>query len=140
MLFFGNLFKAGGVLFNRLLLTLDDAADVSVQLFDEKLHGRINVDGPHEAEKIMTLIRMAHFVGSGTNIDTALRNTIAAIKKLPTRKSPDHVILVSDGKAKVDITPEECSLIRLHCFLLGGSNDSLKQISQRTGGVYQEGL
>ena len=109
-------------------------------LFDEKLHGRIDIDGPHEAERVMTLLRMANFVGSGTNIDEALRATIAAVKDFPQRKSPDHVILVSDGKAEVELSSDAFKNIRLHCFLLGGSNPALKQIAQATGGVYQESL
>ncbi len=137
MLFFGKLFKAGGVLFNRLLCTLEDSADVTFQLFDGTLHQRIEVEGPYEAQKVMSMIRMANFVGSGTDIDQALRRTIAEVKKLPHRTTPDHIVLVTDGAKEVTVTPDECEVIKLHCFILGESNAELRAISQATGGVYQ---
>ncbi|MCB0324324.1 MAG: VWA domain-containing protein [Bdellovibrionales bacterium] len=138
MLFFGRLFKAGGVLFNRLLGTLQGNADVTFQLFDERTASEIVIDGPYEAQQVMTMIRMANFVGSGTDIDKALRSAIAGIRKLPRRRTPDHLILVSDGKAKVTLDAAECEHIKLHCFLLGGSNPELRSLVQQTEGVYQE--
>jgi len=138
MLFFGKLFKAGGVLFNRLLLILSDEADVVFQLFDEKLHKEVSIDGPFEAEQVMTLLKRKNFIGSGTNIQNALEKTIARVAKLPSRKIPDHVILVSDGDSEVTLVPEDFENIRLHCFILKGTNEALKAISMATGGVYQE--
>ena len=89
MLFFGRLFKATGVLFNRMLMTMSDDADITVQFFDEHTEDRKSIESPHQAQQIMNTIRMKRFIGAAvTDIDGTIEQAVRNVRKLPDRTHP----------------------------------------------------
>lgn len=142
MLFKGNLFKAIGILFNRLLAVLSRDAYVMYQFFDDELSTESTADDPIEAQLAMKFAKAENFIGSGTNINQALLTAKAKLATLPPelRRQTQHIVLVTDGRDNVTVTPEEMQGIKVHVFVMGGSNHDLRKICQQTDGVYYENI
>jgi uncharacterized protein with von Willebrand factor type A (vWA) domain len=91
----------------------------------------------------MGMIRRTNFLGSGgTDINLALRTGIADIKKLCEEENVERpqMLIVTDGKAEVEVPAEEFGEIELHAFICHGKNSSLKSLARTLGGLALEEL
>ena len=136
-----RIYKAGGVLFNRLKAVLKGDAELYFRFFDTYLFDEYKATTEEEAKQALKTFRNKSFSGGGTWISNCLRGALSRIDSLLESEElseKPELVIVTDGDDDIrDLTVEEFKdrNLRLHSFVVGGSNKKLTQLARDTGGV-----
>lgn len=137
----GRWCKAFGILFNRMLGIIKSDAIVVLQFFDNEVEKPISVTNFDEAMSILKLAKVSTFVGSGTDINNAIRTGLARLKNVPkSMQFKLNLIIVTDGKDNVDVELEELGQVCLHAFIVADENKELQNLCFSSGGIYMNSL
>ncbi len=132
-----RLFKAGGIVMNRLKAVIDGDAELWFRWFDTGLKQRHEARTADEARALIKQIGRGNSSGGGTAIANCVRAAVSDIQELATE---DHwrseLVVISDGD-------DDCSSlrladlqgVRLHAFLVENKNEALCRVAQASGGV-----
>lgn len=132
-----RLFKAGGIVMNRLKAVIDGDAELWFRFFDTELKQRHEARTPDEARELIKMIGRGNSSGGGTAIVDCVRAAVADIKELAT---DDHwrpeLVVITDGDDDCSsLRLTELSGVRLHTFVVENKNEALCRIAQASGGV-----
>ena len=136
-----RIYKAGGVLFNRLKAVLKGEAELYFRFFDTKLFDEFKATTPEEAKTAMRIFKNKSFQGGGTYIIGCLRDSIERIKELidteELAEKPELVIVTDGDDYTGELHEDEFKSIglRLHSFIVESKNEHLTQVARATGGV-----
>ena len=138
-----RIYKAGGVLFNRLKAVVAGDAQIFVRFFDSRLFEEHHADTPAAAKGLMQRFQKQNFSGGGTNIAKCARETLARIDEIQKEGSltRPELVIVTDGEDNVSsLKQEDFGQTRMHAFVVERSNAELVQLARSTGGVGIEKL
>lgn len=96
-----RIYKAGGVLMNRLKAVVKEQAEVFVRFFDDEVYEEHHATSPEEASKLMRYFEKHNFGGSGTDITRAVRKAKESIdKKMAANELlvEPEIVIVTDGE------------------------------------------
>ena len=132
--------KAGGVLFNRLKSVVNEEAVMRFRFFDTELFPEHVAETPEQANSLMEKFKEGAYDGGGTSIDSCLKKTIKRVEELCADKTfseKPEIVVVTDGEDRVKLHKSDFSRhnLRLHAFIVGGTNKILAKLARDTGGV-----
>lgn len=137
----GRWCKAFGVLFNRMLGIIKADAIVVLQFFDAEVEKPIGITNFNEAMSVLKYAAASNFMGSGTDLNKAIRTGAAKLQSFPKQiQVKPHLIIVSDGKDEVHVQAREIEGIRLHAFVVSDDNYELQKLCHVSGGIYMSNL
>jgi len=132
-----RIFKAGGILMNRLKAVIAGEAELYVRLFDTQLKAEYHAGTPAEARELVRHFTTANYSGGSTDISScarAARKRIDEIIAQGTTCRPELVV-ITDGDDKISLTAKEFAGTKVHAFVVETKNDALIKVAQATGGV-----
>lgn len=133
-----RLWKAGGIVMNRLKAVINADAELWFVMFDTKLKEEHYAGTPEEARALIKKLTEGNFSGGGTAIATCVKAAVARIQKLleeGLRYKPE-IVVVSDGEDDTSsLRLEDLSGVKLHAFMVECSNEHLTNLAIRSGGV-----
>ena len=126
-----RIYKAGGILMNRLKAVIAGEAELYVRLFDNTLKEEHHASTPEEARTLMKYFTGHNFSGGGTNIPGCVKAAHARIEEI-----------IAQGAT---YRPELCIVTdipgtKLHAFMVECQNPHLAGLARRSGGVGIERL
>jgi len=132
-----RIFKAGGVLFNRLKAVVNGEAQIYVRFFDSALYEEHFASTAEEAKELMKKFRQQNFSGGSTEISDCARAARKRIEEIVAegKTVKPELVVVTDGDDSINLTAEEMGSIKLHAFVVENSNSRLTEVAIATGGV-----
>lgn len=131
--------KAGGVLMNRLKAVIEGDAELFFAFFDDELSSEYKAETKEDAVKLMGEIQEQNFSGGSTSIASCVKTAIKRINKKLEKNSSltkPELILVTDGDdGTTSLKSEHLGDIRLHTFIVGGNNQHIIDLANKSGGV-----
>lgn len=137
-----RIYKAGGVLCNRLDGVRDGDAELYVRHFDTRLYEEFHAAKPEDIAPILQHFTRRHSAG-GTEIGGCAIQAVDRIHELMANGlmyKPELVIVTDGGDDVSALTIDKLRGIRLHAFIVDAANDDLVSIARRTGGVAVQNL
>lgn len=138
-----RIYKAGGVLFNRLKAVVAGEAQIFVRFFDSRLFEEHHADTPAAAKELMKRFQKENFSGGGTKIAKCARGALERIEEIEREGNltRPELVIVTDGEDNVSsLKREDFGQTRMHAFVVERSNAELVQLARETGGVGIEKL
>lgn len=132
-----RIFKAGGILMNRLKAVIAGEAELYVRLFDTSLREEHHASTPEEARELIRHFTEKNYSGGSTDITGCARAAQTRIKEIESAGATykPELVIVTDGDDKISLTAKEFSGTKLHTFVVDTKNDALCKLAQATGGV-----
>ena len=103
-----------------------------LRFFDTRVYPEKPITNPAEAIEYILTIES----NGGTSIDTALETAIKDLREL--KEYTNTIIIITDGEDHVATKPEQLlrENITLIAVMIQGHNESLKQLAEKTKGMY----
>jgi Mg-chelatase subunit ChlD len=132
-----RIFKAGGILMNRLKAVIAGEAELYVRLFDTSLREEHHASTPEEAQELIRHFTEKNYSGGSTDISGCARAAQQRIGEIEAQGSTykPELVIVTDGDDKISLSAKEFSGTKLHAFVVDTKNDALCKLAQATGGV-----
>lgn len=131
-----RLYKAGGIVMNRLKAVIDGDAELWFRWFDTGLKKRHEARTAEEARALIKEIARGNSSGGGTAIANCVRAAVSDIQELATE---DHwrpeLVVISDGDDCSSLRLADLQGVRLHAFVVENKNEALCRAAQASGGV-----
>lgn len=125
-----------------MLLTLkaviNGEAEVIFSFFDSRLKGEQKATTKEEAKTLMKEIKDDNFQGGSTKISSCIIKAIEKIQNhLESKKvtKPELVVVTDGDDNTTSLRKEDLKQVKLHSFIIGGSNPHLLKLAKSTGGV-----
>ena len=133
-----RIYKAGGIIMNRLKAVIDGDAELWFRWFDTSLKSRHEARTPEAARALIKSIGQGNSGGGGTAIGNCIRAAVGDIEEM--MKSDDHwkpeLLVITDGDDDVSsLRLAELHGVRLHAFVVEEKNEALTRLAQQSGGV-----
>ncbi len=133
-----RLYKAGGILMNRLKAVIDEDAELWFRWFDTGLKDRHEARTPDEARALIKQIGRGNYSGGGTAIADCIRAAVGDIQEIMQEDGHwrPELVVITDGEDNVSsLRLAELRGTRLHAFVVEEKNEALCRIAQASGGV-----
>lgn len=134
----GNrIYKAGGVLMNRLKAVIDGEAELYVRLFDTSLKQEYHAGTPAEAKELIKHFTEKNYSGGSTDISGCARSAQKRIEEIVSEGATyrPELVVITDGDDTINLTTKEFAGTKMHAFVVETSNEALCKVAQATGGV-----
>ncbi len=134
----GNrIYKAGGVLMNRLKAVIEGEAELYVRLFDTNLKQEYHAGTPAEAKELIRHFTEKNYSGGSTDISGCARAAQKRIEEIVSEGATyrPELVVITDGDDTINLTMKEFAGTKMHAFVVETSNDALCKVAQATGGV-----
>ncbi len=134
----GNrIYKAGGVLMNRLKAVIDGEAELYVRLFDTSLKQEYHAGTPAEAKELIKHFTEKNYSGGSTDISGCARSAQKRIEEIVSEGATyrPELVVITDGDDTINLTTKEFAGTKMHAFVVETSNHTLCKVAQATGGV-----
>lgn len=134
----GNrIYKAGGVLMNRLKAVIDGEAELYVRLFDTSLRQERHAGTPAEAKELIKHFTEKNYSGGNTDISGCARLAQKRIEEIVSEGATyrPELVVITDGDDTINLTMKEFAGTKMHAFVVETSNEALCKVAQATGGV-----
>lgn len=134
----GNrIYKAGGVLMNRLKAVIEGEAELYVRLFDTSLKQEYHAGTPAEAKELIKHFTEKNYSGGSTDISGCARAAQKRIEEIVSAGATyrPELVVITDGDDTINLTTKEFAGTKMHAFVVETSNDALCKVAQATGGV-----
>lgn len=138
-----RIFKAGGILMNRLKAVLAGEAELYVRMFDTSLKQEHHVSTPEEAKSAMQYFTGRNFSGGGTNIAACVKLAQARIDEIMAEGAhyrPELVVITDGDDDTSSLSLNDVPGTKLHAFMVECGNARFAEFARRTGGVGIEQL
>jgi len=132
-----RIYKAGGILMNRLKAVIEGEAELYVRLFDTSLKQEYHASDPAEAKELIRHFTEKDYSGGSTDISGCARSAqerIDEIIKAGATYRPELVI-ITDGDDTINLTMKDFAGTKMHAFVVECSNKALTDLAASTGGV-----
>lgn len=132
-----RIFKAGGILMNRLKAVIEGEAELYVRLFDTSLKQEYHAGNPTEAKELIKHFTEKNYSGGSTDISGCARKAqerIAEIIAGGATYKPELVV-ITDGDDSINLTLKEFAGTKVHAFVVECSNKQLTDLAVASGGV-----
>lgn len=132
-----RIFKAGGILMNRLKAVIAGEAELYVRLFDTSLKQEYHAGTPAEARELVRRFTTANYSGGSTDISGCARAAQKRIEEIIADGATyrPELVVVTDGDDQINLTMKDFAGTKMHAFVVETSNDALIKVAQATGGV-----
>ncbi len=132
-----RIFKAGGVLMNRLKAVIEGEAELYVRLFDTSLKQEYHAGTPAEAKELIKHFTEKNYSGGSTDISGCARSAQKRIEEIVSAGATyrPELVVITDGDDTINLATKEFAGTKMHAFVVETSNDALCKVAQATGGV-----
>ena len=132
-----RIFKAGGILMNRLKAVISGEAELYVRLFDTSLKAEYHAGTPAEAKELIKHFTEKNYSGGSTDISECARVAQKRIEEIianGTTYRPELVV-ITDGDDSINLKAKDFPGTKMHAFVVGTANNALCEVAKATGGV-----
>lgn len=133
-----RIFKAGGILMNRLKAVIAGEAEVYVRLFDTSLKTEYHASTTAEAKELIKHFTEKNYSGGSTDISGCARLAQARIQEIIAEGATykPELVIVTDGTDTIDLKPaKDFPCTKMHAFVVDTANVALCEVAKATGGV-----
>lgn len=138
-----RIYKAGGILMNRLKAVIEGEAELYVRLFDSDLKQEHHAATPQEAREVMKYFTERNFSGGSTDIPgcaKAAQKRIDEIIAEGAHYRPELVVITDGDDDTTSLSAHDFPGTKLHAFVVECRNQHLTKLAERTGGVGVENM
>lgn len=133
-----RIFKAGGILMNRLKAVIAGEAELYVCLFDEQLKQEYHAGTPAEAKELIKHFTEKNYSGGSTDISGCARAAQKRIEEIIAGGATykPELVVITDGDDKIDLkVTKDFPGTKMHAFVVDTANVALCEVAKATGGV-----
>jgi len=132
-----RIYKAGGILMNRLKAVIAGEAELYVRLFDASLKQEHHAGTPAEAKELIKHFTEKNYSGGSTDISGCARSAQERIEEIIANSATykPELVVITDGDDTVDLTLDHLKGTKMHAFVVECSNSKLCEVAKATGGV-----
>lgn len=136
--------KAVGVALHRMRAVVDGSAEIHLALYDTRIQEILSATTPAEAKALIQWLQNAPFHGGSTATGQCVVHVLNWMKQRcesnPALVEPD-LLVCTDEDGSVSHIPQDLLAGRtIHGIAVESTNSYLREVSQRTGGIYIENL
>ncbi|MSR85602.1 hypothetical protein EXS71_04185 [Candidatus Uhrbacteria bacterium] len=137
-----RIFKAGGIIMNRLKAVIEGEAELYVRLFDTSLKEEHHAGTSAEAKELIKHFTEKNYSGGSTDISGCSRAAQKRIDEIIADGATykPELVVITDGDDKIDLTLKDFQGTKVHAFVVDCSNKALIDLAVKTGGVGIEKL
>lgn len=133
-----RIYKAGGIIMNRLKAVIAGEAELYIRMFDTSLKKEYHVSTPEEAREVMKQFTEKNYSGGGTDIpgcSKAAQKRIDEIIAQGAHYRPELVVITDGDDDTTSLSISDFPGTKLHAFVVECRNQHLVKLAERTGGV-----
>ena len=132
-----RIFKAGGILMNRLKAVIEGGAELYVRFFDSSLKEEHHASTSKEAKELIKHFTEKNYSGGSTDISGCARSAQKRIEEIVADGATyrPELVVITDGDDQIDLTTKDFAGTKLHSFVVECSNKTLTDLAVKTGGV-----
>lgn len=132
-----RIFKAGGILMNRLKAVIADEAELYVRFFDSSLKEEHHASTSQEAKELIKHFTEKNYSGGGTDISGCARSAQKRIEEIVAEGATyrPELVVITDGDDSINLTTKDFAGTKMHSFVVECSNKALSDLAVKTGGV-----
>lgn len=132
-----RIFKAGGILMNRLKAVIAGEAELYVRLFDTSLKQEYHAGTPDEAKELIKHFTEKNYSGGSTDISGCAREAQRRIEEIITDGATyrPELVVVTDGEDSINLKISDFKGTKMHAFVVECNNTKLCELAKATGGV-----
>ena len=138
-----RIYKAGGILMNRLKAVIAGDAELYVRLFDNGLKQEHHVATPEEAREVMKHFTESNYSGGSTDIPGCAKAAQTRIEEIIAEGAhyrPELVVITDGDDDTSGMSIKDFPGTKLHAFVVECRNQNLTKLAERTGGVGVENM
>lgn len=138
-----RIYKAGGILMNRLKAVIAGEAELYIRMFDTSLKKEYHAATPEEAREVMKQFTERNYSGGGTDISgcsKAAQKRIDEIIAEGATYRPELVVITDGDDDTSDLSLSDFPGTKLHAFVVECKNQHLTKLAERSGGVGVENM
>lgn len=142
--------KALGIIFNLLNRVEKEGVCILFSFFETHCHKfhYFHPENPEEIKKFFESFLKYTFNKNVTRVGRCIKEAIVEFDKIvetekryKISKTNRHIVIVNDGDDDAsDVTFDDLRGSKLHGFILDSSNDDIRKLCNKSGGVYRESL
>lgn len=133
-----RIFKAGGILMNRLKAVIAGEAELYVRLFDTSLKTEYHAGTPAEAKELIKHFTEKNYSGGSTDISGCARSAQKRIEEIIANGATyrPELVVITDGDDSIDLkATKDFPGTKMHAFVVDTANNALCEVAKATGGV-----
>jgi len=132
-----RIYKAGGILMNRLKAVITAEAELYVRLFDTSLKEEYYASTASEAKELIKHFTEKNYSGGSTDISACAREAQKRIEGIIAEGSnyKPELVIITDGDDNIDLKSNDFKGTKIHAFVVDCSNNRLCELAKATGGV-----
>lgn len=132
-----RIFKAGGILMNRLKAVIEGEAELYVRLFDTSLKQEYHASTPAEAKELIRHFTEKNYSGGSTDISGCARAAQKRIEEIIAAGATyrPELVVITDGEDSINLTMKDFQGTKMHAFVVECDNTALTDLAIATGGV-----
>ncbi len=138
-----RIYKAGGIIMNRLKAVIAGEAELYIRMFDTSLKKEYHASTPEEAREVMKQFTEKNYSGGGTDIvgcSKAAQKRIDEIIAAGSHYKPELVVITDGDDDTSKLSVNDFPGTKLHAFVVECKNQHLTKLAERTGGVGVENM
>lgn len=133
-----RIFKAGGILMNRLKAVIAGEAELYVRLFDTSLRPEYHAGTSTEAKELIKHFTEKNYSGGSTDISGCARAAQKRIEEIVSNGSTykPELVIITDGDDSINLkAAKDFPGTKMHAFVVETNNTALCDVAKATGGV-----
>jgi len=132
-----RIFKAGGILMNRLKAVIAGEAELYVRLFDTSLKTEYHAGTPAEAKELIKHFTEKNYSGGSTDISGCAILAQKRIEEIIANGATyrPELVVITDGDDSINLKISDFKGTKMHAFVVECSNTKLCELAKTTGGV-----
>lgn len=133
-----RIFKAGGILMNRLKAVIAGEAELYVRLFDTSLKTEYHASTPAEAKELIKHFTEKNYSGGSTDISGCARAAQKRIEEIIANGATykPELVVITDGDDSINLkATKDFPGTKMHAFVVDTANNALCEVAKATGGV-----
>lgn len=132
-----RIFKAGGILMNRLKAVIAGEAELYVRLFDTSLKTEYHASTISEAKELIKHFTEKNYSGGSTDISGCARSAQKRIEEIIANGATyrPELVVITDGEDQINLKISDFKGTKMHAFVVECSNTKLCELAKATGGV-----
>lgn len=132
-----RIYKAGGILMNRLKAVISGEAEIFVRFFDSRLYEEHHASTANEAKELIKSFTEKNYSGGATDISECARAAQKRIEEIVAEGTTyrPELVIITDGDDKINLIVKDFAGTKMHAFMVECSNKALADLAVKTGGV-----
>ncbi|OQA03213.1 MAG: hypothetical protein BWY68_00803 [bacterium ADurb.Bin400] len=133
-----RIYKAGGILINRLKAVIAGEAELYVRFFDSSLKQEHHASTPEEAKALVKKFTEANYSGGNTAIAACTKAAHERIEEIMREGAvyrPELCVITDGDDDTSSLKLSDIPGTKLHAFVVECQNKHLAELARRSGGV-----